>query len=94
MMGYVARHMTKPAIIHIGNASLILGPDSVGLSAWVSRCEMLDDCRQNRVGGGGAIVCHFTLLISVNNHPCVDVGKCAPQVSETSVSMSNGAPGQ
>lgn len=40
------------------------------------------------------IVCHFALLISVNNRPGVDVWKCAPQVSETSISMSNGGPGQ
>ncbi len=47
---------------------------------------------KRRGSNQSVIVCHFTLLISVNNRPCVDVWKCAPPVSETSISLSNGAP--
>lgn len=96
--------MTKPAIIHIGNVSLILGQRSwqhwlVCLVSCVWNARWLPsklgwERRERGLRNESVIVCHFTLLISVNNHPCVDVWKCAPQVSETSISMSNGAPGQ
>lgn len=35
-------------------------------------------------------MCHLTLFISADDRLGVNVWKCAPQVSETSISMSNG----
>lgn len=73
-MGYVVRNVTEPAITHISNVSLILGQCSwqhllvcSGLEVWNARWLLSERGRKRRRRNESVIVCHFALLISVNN---------------------------
>lgn len=65
------------------------------LSDRASECEITQLTKRltwedSRGTNMSVIVCHFTRLISANDHHCIDELKNVARVSDASISMSNG----